>query len=143
MNKKDNSIYVMKDEAENILGKINIFDYNPRNKSVEFGYYLPRTNRKQGLGKIMIKLFLQIAFNDKKLDLNKLYATTASNNLASIKVLEYLNFKLDGKLREHYWINNEKYDQLHYSLLRKEYVSAIKNTRPLENILIMSFLKEN
>lgn len=35
----------------------------------------------------------------------------------SILLLEKFDFKLDGRLREHYWIDEDKYDQLNYSML--------------------------
>lgn len=52
----------------------------------------------------------------------KIYATTSSKNYPSMKLLETYGFKLEGRLREHYWINDNKYDQLVYSLLKKEWI---------------------
>lgn len=69
----------------------------------------------------MLAKFIETVFKDDDLNLNKIYATTSSNNLASIKLLEKFGFKLDGRLREHYWINEYKYDQLIYSMLRNEW----------------------
>lgn len=103
------------------VGRIRIFDYNPRNLSCEFGYYMPEKNRGLGLGSIMINLFLSECFNDKSLNLNKIYATTASNNNPSIKVLEKAGFKLEGRLREHYFIHKDRFDQLIFSILRREW----------------------
>ncbi|MFD3157967.1 GNAT family N-acetyltransferase [Haloimpatiens sp. FM7330] len=105
------------------LGKITLFDLNSRNHSAEFGYYFPDNNRSQGLGSIMLTQFIKKSFKDDKLNLNKIYATTSSNNIPSIKLLEKFNFKLDGRLREHYWINENKYDQLIYSKLKCEWTN--------------------
>ncbi|MEN6372119.1 MAG: GNAT family protein [Armatimonadota bacterium] len=103
------------------LGKIRSFDYNPRNRSAEFGYYMPEQNRGNGLGSIMLPKFLEVSFTDEKYGLNKLYATTSSNNTASVRLLEKYGFKLDGRHREHYWIDGNRYDQLVYSILRSEW----------------------
>lgn len=121
--KKGIRFYVLVDEEKPdiVHGKITMFDYNPRNHSAEFGYYLPEENRGKGLGKIMLQQFLHSMFQDKTLNLHKLYATTASGNKPSIGILEGLNFKLDGRLREHYWIEDDIQDQLHYSILKREY----------------------
>jgi [ribosomal protein S5]-alanine N-acetyltransferase len=108
-------------ENNDILGELNGFDYNPRNHSMEFGYYVPAVNRHKGYGGIMIRLFIDEAFQDTKYELNKVYATTAGNNQASKGVLEKTGFKLDGRNREHYWIDGERYDQYVYSLLRREW----------------------
>ncbi|MCY6372626.1 GNAT family N-acetyltransferase [Clostridium ganghwense] len=123
LSERKEKIYVLvkKGNCNIPLGKITLFDLNPRNHSAEFGYYLPNNNRLQGLGSIMLARFIQTAFNDNELNLNKVYATTSSNNLPSIKLLEKFGFKLDGRLREHYWINENKYDQLIYSMLKYEW----------------------
>lgn len=117
---KKTYILISKDNPNVPLGKISLFNYNPRNHSAEFGYYMPESNRNNGLGSIMTKLFIDKVFRDTTLNLNKLYATTSSNNLASIKLLEKFNFRLDGRMREHYWIGESKYDQLIYSILKEE-----------------------
>ena len=115
-------IYVLVKKGDSMpLGKITLFDMNPRNHSAEFGYYLPKNNRGFGLGNIMVAKFIETSFKDNDLNLNKIYATTSSNNHSSIKLLERFGFKLDGRLREHYWIDENKYDQLIYSVLKSEW----------------------
>ncbi|MBK5242808.1 GNAT family protein [Clostridium sp.] len=103
------------------LGKITLFDFSPRNHSAEFGYYIPNYNREQGLGIIMLTQFIKKSFTDAIFNLNKIYATTSSSNIPSIKLLEKFDFKLDGRLREHYWIDENKFDQLNYSMLKSEW----------------------
>ncbi len=116
-----NYILVKKDDYSVPLGKITLFDYNSRNYSAEIGYYLPEHNRNKGLGSIILGQFVNISFEDNTYNLNKLYATTASNNIPSIKLLVKHGFRLDGKLREHYWINESRYDQCVYSILKSEW----------------------
>lgn len=117
-------VLVKNDDSNMPLAKITLFDFNSRNHSAEFGYYLPDNNRAQGLGNIMMTKFIETSFKDDDLNLNKIYATTSSNNLPSIKLLEKFGFKLDGRLREHYWINENKYDQLIYSILRNQLMNS-------------------
>jgi RimJ/RimL family protein N-acetyltransferase len=114
--------YLTDRENKEILGKITLFDYNERNQSAEFGYYIPEEKRKKGYGSIMILLFLKEVFLNESINLNKVYATTASGNTSSIRLLVKNNFMLDGRLREHYWFKDEVQDQLHYSLLRKDWI---------------------
>jgi len=102
------------------LGRITLFDFNRRNHSAEVGYYIPAKFRSQGIGLAMMRLLLDRVFGQGN-DLNKIYATTSSNNEASIKLLERKGFKIDGRLREHYWIRGNRYDQLHYSMLRSDW----------------------
>lgn len=109
--------YYLEKEGE-ILARLVVFDFNTRNKSAEFGYYMPKHNRGKSYGTKMMSLFLQDIFETT--DLNKIYATTSSINEASKIVLVKHGFQLDGVMREHYFINDTYYDQLCYSLLRRE-----------------------
>lgn len=72
--------FVLAGEDEIPLGRIVLFDYNPRNHSAEFGYYMPECNRALGIGSIMLSRFLDECFETGNLDLNKLYASTSSGN---------------------------------------------------------------
>lgn len=112
------------EEMAKPYGKITAFDFNPRNRSAEFGYYLPEQNRGQGYGQEMVTRFLHSMYTDEEWDLHKLYATTASANHASVKLLKRLGFHLDGILREHYFIGDQIQDQLHFSLLKREWLDA-------------------
>lgn len=114
-------VLVASDDSDKPLGKIRSFDYNPRNHSAEFGYYLPEHNRHKGMGTVMLRLFVDLSFADDRYDLNKLYATTSSDNTPSIRLLEKYGFRLDGRQREHCWIDGNRYDQLIYSILRSEW----------------------
>lgn len=103
------------------LGRFDCFDYNPRNRSIEIGYYFPGKNRGKGYGSVGIALLLDALFTEKRLRLNKVYATTSSNNLPSLALLEKTGFTKDGENREHYWIDGKRYGQAIYSMLRKEW----------------------
>lgn len=117
-----NYVLVHKNNEEIPLARIQLFDCNPRNHSAEFGYYMPLQNRHIGYGSILLKKFIDSAFSRPDLALNKLYATTCSDNIPSVKLLEKFGFTLDGRLRQHYWIGKAKYDQCVYSLLKSEWV---------------------
>ena len=103
------------------LGRGVAFDYNPRNRSIEFGYYLPEPNRGRGLGTHLARLLVDHLFADRGLSLNKVYATTAANNTPSVRILEALGFHLEGEQREHYWVDGTKQSQRIYSFLREEW----------------------
>jgi RimJ/RimL family protein N-acetyltransferase len=75
------------------------------------------------LGVKMMQLFMKTMFNDPLWPIHKLYATTASGNSPSVKLLKISGFHLDGCIREHYWIRGVMEDQLHFSLLHREYLA--------------------
>jgi len=103
------------------VGRMVAFDENPRNRSVEIGYYLQQAARGRGIGQAALALFCGILFTWPGRELHKLYATTSADNLGSIAVLERNGFQCDGRLREHYLIAGAWSDQLFYSLLRREW----------------------
>ena len=89
-------IYIFDKElnSNKIIGKISAMDYNSRNCSTEIGYYcLPEFRNKRYIKRALAKL---CSFMFEKIALNKIYAQTGSYNKASIKLLESLNFSLDG-----------------------------------------------
>lgn len=104
-----------------LAGKVSCFDFNFRNCSAEIGYFLIPEFRNKGYTKEALKLMLKLLFEFE--DVNKLYAQTGSFNLASIKLLESLNFKLDAKLREHHKYNEVYYDDYIYSILKSEFLN--------------------
>lgn len=120
---KNNFIFMLKNTRSNeYLGWIRVGDFNCRNKCAELSYYFPSDNRYKGYGTVIMDLCLAIAFDRKFFwALHKLYAETSSFNTPSIRLLENSGFTLDGKIRAHYWLGGEKYDQYVYTLLRSEY----------------------
>jgi RimJ/RimL family protein N-acetyltransferase len=88
------------------------------NRSAELGYIVAPDEREEGYAKEGLKLIINYLFNE--MNLNKVYAQTASFNKASIKLLESLDFQLDGTLRQHHFYKGDYHDDLIYSLLKFE-----------------------
>jgi RimJ/RimL family protein N-acetyltransferase len=121
--KKSSVHYVLK-ENDSFIGFLQVNNYNPRNQSVEIGFYFPKENRRKGYGKILIELFLKTVFSENYFwKINKIYGETCETNIGSKKLFEAFGFHLDGKMREHYWFGEQKYAQLVYSLLKSEYLA--------------------
>ncbi len=116
----DNYI-IVDSETEQAVGRLQAFDYNGRNKSIEIGYYFPPEFRGKGYGIAMMETLLTEFFSDEEMKLNKIVAETAEGNTASNKLLQKFGFKVDARMREHYWFGEEKQDQLIYSILRSEW----------------------
>ncbi len=106
-------------EDRQIVGKIIYMHLNMLNRSAELGYLVGPDYQREGYGEEGLSLLIGHLFNE--LNLNKVYAQTASFNKASVKLLESLNFKLDGTLRQHHYYKGDMYDDLVYSLLKFEY----------------------
>jgi len=110
-------VIVAKDDHR-LLGQINFFHLNMLNRSAELGYIIAPDEREQGYAKESLKLIIRYLFNE--VNLNKVYAQTASFNKASVKLLEALDFQLDGTLRQHHFYQGNFHDDFIYSLLKFE-----------------------
>jgi [ribosomal protein S5]-alanine N-acetyltransferase len=111
------------DRVDEIVGRFQYFDINVRNRSAECRYTVNPKFRKQGIGTKMLGVAVTHLFSTTSL--NKLYCQTAAFNMASIKLLEKLNFYQDGILRQHHELDGELWDDYIYSILRDEWKKTI------------------
>ncbi len=120
--RKQSLIYMLQDcRSEVYLGWISLSGYNFRNRSAEISYYFPAEHRGKGFGTTLLDGFLAIIFaDDFYWKLHKIWAETGAFNTASIHLLERAGFRLDGRVRDHYWLDDRMYDQLIYTLKRSE-----------------------
>ena len=98
------------------IGNIVLNNINIIHKRAELTYVIgERTFWGKGIAKSAIAKIIKIAREEFKL--NRLYAGTANNNVASKKVLEFNGFILEGVRKKHLFFNNSYEDQLDYGLL--------------------------
>lgn len=105
-------------EGKTPVGKISFFNYNTLNLSAELGILLDPDHRQKGLAKDAMLILINYLFRYR--NLNKVYCETADFNTGAINLLEALDFKLDGTLRNHHFFNGEFHNKFVYSLLRFE-----------------------
>ncbi len=105
-------------EDHRTVGHTTYFNLNTLNRSAELGISIAPEERKKGLATDTLTTLIRYLFIE--MDLNKVYAQTGSFNEPSKKLLEGLEFHLDGTLRQHHRYREELYDDLLYSLLRFE-----------------------
>lgn len=119
--KKENNLLfsIWRKQDEELVGKVSFNDYNPRNRSMELGYYMIPRFRKYGYMREALTSLFDILF--RNIELNKIYAQTGSLNIESIQLLEKMGFKKDGALRNHHELNDIFYDDYIYSILNKEW----------------------
>lgn len=120
---KDNSRFVfaicrISDKAH--IGNVGIGNIDYINRHCMFNIFIvDKKERSKGIGTEVTKLALDFAFS--RLNMNKLFLQTSERFLEANKMYKKLGFKMDGKLRAHYFTNGRYEDKLIYSILRKEY----------------------
>lgn len=102
-----------------LLGRVRVFDWNPRNRACEIGFLIAPEARGRGFGREAVELLLDHVFED--LGARKAMAQTGDFDRASLRLLEALGFRVDGRLRAHHMLGEEAHDDLLLSLLRPEH----------------------
>ena len=104
-------------ENQTLIGFIDLFDFDPKNRRAGIGIIIAEKYRQHGYGRIALKTIIEYAF--KILYLHQIYANISTDNTASIKLFEQAGFKKTGHKKE--WnYNGKKYiDELLYQLINK------------------------
>ena len=86
---------VISNYKKEVLGFIDLFDFNPKNKRAGIGIViLEKASRGKGVGTESVSLLVEYAFSH--LDLHQVYANISEDNKASIKLFSNLGFKKVG-----------------------------------------------
>ncbi|EDP96189.1 GNAT family N-acetyltransferase [Kordia algicida OT-1] len=104
---------VMVSNKKETIGLIDLFEFDPKNKRVGIGLLIAkRKHRHKGYGKEALELVCNYAF--KHLNVHQLFANIASDNEASIKLFESLNFEKIGVKRDWTFVNGEFKNEILY-----------------------------
>ncbi len=87
-------------------------------KSSEVGYWLGEDRWGKGIASSALKGIVKFAFNDLKLE--RVFAVSFENNIASRRVLEKNNFVLEGILRNSVVKSGKIHNQALYAIIRGE-----------------------
>lgn len=101
-----------------VIGNLMIFNYNEVSNQAEIGYVFNKKIWNMGYGTESLGLLIDFAFENLKL--HKLFAKVVENNIGSSKILEKNNFVLEGRLKDHFYIDNKYYDALLYGIINKK-----------------------
>jgi len=101
------------------IGWCGVTRWNPDYRSASLGYCLNQAAWGHGYATEAASVLLQWAFDT--LDLNRVQAETDTRNAASARVLEKLNFRREGTLREDCVVNGEVSDSWVYGLIRRQW----------------------
>jgi len=106
---------VLKKTGEHI-GTAMIFNFDKEANHAEVGYVFHSSSWGKGYGTEAVSLMCDFAFGT--LNLHKLNARVVDANIGSARVLEKNGFQLEGRLRDHFFIDGSYYDSLIFGRLR-------------------------
>jgi ribosomal-protein-alanine N-acetyltransferase len=96
--------------TQEIIGTAMIFNLDQVANKAEIGYVLDKGYWGKGYGSECVALMNKFAF--ESLNLHKLHASVVDANIGSARILEKNGYKLEGQLKDHYFIENNYYDAL-------------------------------
>ena len=102
----------------NIIGTIGFNNYTQKSRA-NIGYDLKSSYWNRRYMTEALQTVIDFGFNI--LDINRIEAEVMQGNVISEKLLEKLNFKREGVLRQWMLWNEQYYDMTMYSLLKMEY----------------------
>ena len=89
-------------------------------KKADMGYWIKKDLWGQGFA--TEAALGAIKFGFQKLGINKIYATSAPENLASIRVLEKIGMVKEGYLKEDVCVRGHYRDSVLMAILKKEFI---------------------
>jgi len=101
----------------NIIGTIGFNNYTQKHRA-NIGYDLKSSYWNRGYMTEALQAAIDFGFNI--LDINRIEAEVMQGNVISEKLLEKLNFRREGVLRQWMLWNEQYYDMTMYSLLKIE-----------------------
>jgi [ribosomal protein S5]-alanine N-acetyltransferase len=109
----------LKDSGK-VIGSFGVINIDWRKKIAEIGYGIHPDYWRKGYFKEVLHVVLRYLFFHHQF--HRIYATTHSNNLSSIRGLESVGFQKEGVHRDHYLHHDGKrFDAVVLSILHHEY----------------------
>ena len=107
---------ICKNDDENAIGLIDLFDFDPKNNRAGIGILIRNTtNRNVGIGKESLGLLINYAFYH--LNLNQLYANIDPENEASLKLFTNFGFEKIGIKKLWNLVNGKYKDEILFQLI--------------------------
>jgi RimJ/RimL family protein N-acetyltransferase len=104
------------------VGWIGLTTISREHGLATIGYTIAETFRGKGYATAAVKAVQPIAFDATQLDLDRLEAVAAVDNVASRRVLERAGFSFEGIARAYLMVNGERLDHSRFALLREDFM---------------------
>lgn len=106
--------------TERVIGWCGFHTWYLTHRHAEIGYMLfDESDMQQGYMKEALRAILDYGF--REMELHRVDAMVASDNTASLRLLETEGFVQEGVLRENYFVNGRFEDSLIFGLLKKRH----------------------
>ncbi len=117
---KYNDFVLIKSMTTNgYVGFIYTYKYKANDGKIHITTYIKPDKRNSMYGVQGCLAFYDYLF--KKYSIRKVYCSVVEYNKTSVNILESLEFKLEGNLKKHKYLNGKYYNVLIYALYREDF----------------------
>lgn len=103
------------------VGGVNLNSIDEKNGTFSVGMQIDRDHRGKGYGTAAMRLVLQYAFLERRL--NKYYGSVLEGNIASAQMLKKLGCVEEGRRRQMVYSQGRYYDELLFGLTKSEFAA--------------------
>lgn len=96
--------------TQEIIGTAMIFNFDQNANHAEIGYVFHKEYWGKGYGTESVALMSDFAF--ESLNLHRVHASVVDVNIGSARILAKNGYELEGRLKDHYFIEDKYYDAL-------------------------------
>ncbi len=111
-------LIVCENTDKNIVGTVDIYDFNPMHQRAGVGILILEPYRRKGYASEALQLLMHYAFS--VLQLHQLYANISADNTASIALFRQIGFEQTGRRKAWHKKNKNRIDELFFQYIRKE-----------------------
>jgi len=112
-------LLVMQNRQSTPLGWVHLSKIEQEHGRAEIGILLAPEHRGKGIGREGMNLMLNIGFN--QLRLHRIYLTTRAINQRAISLYQKIGFSIEGRLREHAFVDGQHHDTIIMGILSQEW----------------------
>lgn len=112
------------DEKPVLLGAVGLYDINQRHQRATWKTLRIR-KQYQGLGLAREAAIMLLDYGFNTLNINKITGDVFPENKSIITLMEHVGFKMEGRLKQHYFHQGVFKDVVIYSVLRDDFRSLM------------------
>lgn len=106
--------------SQTVIGGCGWHNWFPDHRRAELGYQIEKEEfKKRGLMKEALAFVLSYGF--ETMNLHRAEALVSPTNEPSLKLVRHFGFREEGRLKEHYFVNNAFDDSIVFGLLKQDY----------------------
>lgn len=109
-------------ETEKLIGEVGMHLWEQELKKAQIGYWIAATHQGKGILNACLSRFFQYIFDH--LGMNKLEVRFVPSNIRSAQLAERMGCKIEGVLRDSYFVNGRLENLVVTGILKKEWMNT-------------------